>query len=129
MAVVIDHGDVIHHTLDVKTAAHAGKLSEALANQVSGNFQVQRNGGCRCGVADIMHARRVRELEQAEIFALVSQAELAAQTLQLRVADHQISLARRSIRDDGTLYGGEKTLPPTQLETHQRCSAQSHPSP
>src|SRR5258708_1221609 len=25
MAVVIDHGDVIHHTLDVKTAAHAGK--------------------------------------------------------------------------------------------------------
>src|SRR2546426_5261644 len=30
MAVIIDHGDVVDHALDVKTAAYAGKFNEAL---------------------------------------------------------------------------------------------------
>jgi hypothetical protein len=34
MTVVIDDGDVVDDALDVKAAAHAGKLSEAFADEV-----------------------------------------------------------------------------------------------
>src|SRR2546421_9032580 len=37
MTVVIDHGDLIDHALDVKSTAHAGKFEEAFADQVSRN--------------------------------------------------------------------------------------------
>src|SRR6266853_310860 len=120
VAVVIDHGDVIDDALDVKTAAHAGKLEEAFADQVRGNIQVQRDGGCRRGVANIVHTRRVRKLEQAEIFALVSKPELAAQTLQLHVADHQISLARRSVGNDRALHAGNDRLHIGLIDTQDR---------
>src|SRR5260370_17198846 len=127
MAVVIDHGDAIDDALDVKAAAHSGKLDKAFADQVRRNIQVQRDGGGRRGVADIVHAGRVRKLEQAEIFALVSQPELAAQTLQLHVADHQISLARRSIGYDGALHAGYDGLHVRLVDT-QHVPA-SYPPP
>src|SRR6266513_3605208 len=60
MTVVIDHGNVVNYTLDVKTAAHASKFDEAFADQVSRNAQVQRDCCGRRGVADIVHARRMR---------------------------------------------------------------------
>src|SRR6266850_5168504 len=63
MTVVIDYGDVVNYTLDVKAAAHAGKFDEAFADQVSRNAYVQRDRrGGRC-VADIVHARRMRQPE------------------------------------------------------------------
>src|SRR2546430_2725541 len=37
MTVVIDHGDLIDHALDVKSTAHAGKFEEAFADQASRN--------------------------------------------------------------------------------------------
>src|SRR5713226_2978614 len=110
MTVVIDHGDVIDHALDVKAAPHAGKLNKAFADQVGRNIQVQRDSRGSRRVADIVHARRMRQPEQAEIFAFVGQPELAAQTLELYSADHQIGLARRSIGNDGTLHAGNDRL-------------------
>src|SRR6267143_6266955 len=71
MTVVIDHGDVIDYTFDVKAAAYAGKFDEAFADQVSRNVQVQRDCGCRRRVADIVHARWMRQPEKTEIFAPV----------------------------------------------------------
>ena len=93
MTVVIDHGDVVHYTLDVKTAAHASKFDEAFADQVSWNAQVQRDCCGRRGVAHIVHARRMRQPEQTEIFTSVGQPEFAGQTFQLHITDHQIGLA------------------------------------
>src|SRR6266478_3722773 len=126
MAVVIDHGDVIDDALDVKTAAHASKIDKAFADQVGRNIQVQRDGGCRRGVANIVHARRVRKLEQAEIFALISQPERAAQTLQLHVADHQISLARRSVGNDGALHAGNDGLHVWLIDAQDRRAVKRH---
>src|SRR5216683_5146072 len=37
MTVIIDHGNVIHHALDIKATAHAGKLNKTFADQVSRN--------------------------------------------------------------------------------------------
>src|SRR5260370_1436114 len=71
MAVVIDHDDVIHYALDVKTAAHTGKLEEAFADQVYRNTQVQRDCRRRRRIANIAHARGMRQAEQAEIFAFI----------------------------------------------------------
>src|SRR5260370_15171499 len=78
MTVIIDNGDVIDHALDVQAAAHADTFAEAFADQIGRNIQVQRDRGCRRRVADIMHARRMRQPEQAEIFAFVGQAKFAA---------------------------------------------------
>src|SRR6267143_1567581 len=110
MTVVIDHGDIVNHTLEVKAAAHAGKLDEAFADQVSRNIKVQRDRRCCRCIADIVHARRIRQPEQAEIFAPVGQPELALQSFQLHIADYQIGLTRRSVRNDGTLHAGNDRL-------------------
>src|SRR2546422_568737 len=126
MTIIIDHGDVIDDTLDVKAAAHPSKLDEAFADQVRRNIQIKCDGRRRRCVADIVHARRVRELEQAEIFALVSQPELAAQTFQRHVADHQISLARRSVRNDGTLHTGNDGLHVGLIDTQDRRTVKWH---
>src|SRR5260370_5824179 len=122
MTIVMDHGEVVDDALDVKAEAHSGKLDEAFANQVRWNVQIQRDGRCGCGVADIVHAGRVREPEQAEIFALVSQPEFAAETFEFHVADHQIGLARRSISDDRSLHAGNDGLHVRLVDT-KNCRA------
>src|SRR6266851_4438839 len=126
MTVVIDHGDFIDHALDVKAAAHAGKFDEAFAGQVSRNVQVQRDRGCRRRVADIVHARRMRQPEQAEILASVGQPEFAAQTFELHIADYQIGLARRSIGDDGTLHAGNDGLHVGLIDAEDRRTVKWH---
>src|SRR5260370_32276833 len=126
MTIVMDHGEVVDDALDVKAEAHSGKLDEAFANQVRWNVQIQRDGRCRCCVADIVHAWRVREPEQAEIFALVSQPEFAAETFEFHVADHQIGLARRSVGNDGTLYAGNDGLHVGRIDTQDRRTVKWH---
>src|SRR5258708_31533874 len=126
MAVVVNDGDVVDDALDVNAAAHAVKLDKVFADQVSRNIQLQRDSGCRRGVANIVHARRVRKLEQAEIFALISQPELAAQTLQLHVADHQISLARSSVGNDGALHVGNDGLQVGLSDAQDRRAVKRH---
>src|SRR6267143_1769305 len=126
MTIVIDHGDVVDDALDVKAATHSGKFEEAFADQVRGNVQIQRDGRCLCCVADIVHAWRVREPEQAEIFALVSQPEFAAETFEFHVADHQIGLARRSISDDRPLHAGNDGLYVGLIDTQNRRTVKWH---
>src|SRR6267143_488881 len=126
MTVVIDHGDIVNHTLEVKAAAHAGKLDEAFADQVSRNIKVQRDRRCCRCIADIVHARRMRQPEQAEIFAPVGQPELALQTSQLHIADYQIGLTRRSIRNDGTLHAGNDRLHVGLIDTEDRRTIKWH---
>ncbi len=126
MTVVIDHGDLIDHALNVKAAAHAGKFDEAFADQISRNVQVQRDRGCRRRVADIVHARWMRQPKQTEIFTFVGQAKFAAQTLQLHIADYQIGLARRSIRNDGTLHAGDNCLHVGLIDAEDRRTVKRH---
>src|SRR5438552_780822 len=78
MAIVVNDGNVVDHALDIKAAAHAGKLSETFADQVSGNVQIEGNGGGRRSVANVVHAGRMRQTEQAEVFTSVGELELAA---------------------------------------------------
>src|SRR5204863_1784018 len=52
----------------------------------------------------------MRQTKHAKVFTSVGQPELAAQTLELHIADYQISLARRSISNDGPLHAGNDGL-------------------
>src|SRR6202171_4485539 len=77
-------------------------------------------------MADIVHARRMRQPEQAEIFTLVSQPELALQTFQLHIADYQIGLTRRSVRNDGALHAGNDRLHVGLIDREDRRTVKWH---
>src|ERR1700687_1994457 len=68
----------------------------------------------------------MRQPEQAEIFAPVSQPELALQTFQLHIADYQIGLTRRSVRNDGTLYAGNDRLHVGVIDKENRRTVKWH---
>src|SRR5258708_34759058 len=68
----------------------------------------------------------MRQPEQAEIFAPVSQPELALQTFQLHIADYQIGLTRSSIRNDGTLHAGNDRLHVGLIDTENRRTVKWH---
>src|SRR5882757_7533361 len=68
----------------------------------------------------------MRQPEQAEIFAPVSQPELALQSLQLHIADYQIGLTRSSIRNDGTLHAGNDGLHVGLIDTENRRTVKWH---
>src|SRR5258708_39888614 len=68
----------------------------------------------------------MRQPEQAEIFAPVSQPELAPQTFQLHIADYQIGLTRSSIRDDGTLHAGNDGLHVGLIDAEDRRTVKWH---
>src|SRR6266566_648438 len=68
----------------------------------------------------------MRQPEQTEIFTSVSQPELAAQTLQLHIADHQIGLARSSIGNDRTLHAGNDGLHVGLIDTENRRTVKRH---
>src|SRR5712672_2603442 len=126
MAVVVNHGDVVDHSLDVKAAADAGKLNETFANQVGWNIQVKRDRGSRSGVANIVHAGRMRQPEDAEVFALVGQAKLAAQAFEFYIADDQVGLARSSISNDGALYARNDGLHVGFINTEDCGAIEGH---
>src|SRR5260370_22844907 len=126
MAVVVNDGDLVDHALDVKAAAHAGKLSETFADQVCRNVQVQGDGGGGGGIENVVHAGRMRQAEQTEIFASVGEPELAAQTLQLHVTNHQIGLARSSISNDGALHAGNDGLHIGLVDAEDRRAVKRH---
>src|SRR6516162_9915540 len=44
VAIVVNHGDVIDRTLDVEATADPAEIRESLANQLSGNIQIERDG-------------------------------------------------------------------------------------
>src|SRR6266849_109752 len=126
MTVIIDDGDAIDHALDVKTAAHSGKLDKALADQVSRNIQVQRDCRSRRRVADVVHPGRMCQPEQPKMFAFVSQPELALQAFQLHIANYEIGLTRSSISNDGTLHTGNDRLHVGLIDAEDRRTVEWH---
>src|SRR5438093_3668642 len=68
----------------------------------------------------------MRQAEQAEVFASVSQPELAAQTFQLYIADHQIGLARDSIGNDGALHAGNDRLHVRLVDAEDGSTVKRH---
>ena len=73
-----------------------------------------------------MHAGRVRELEGAEIFALIGQPELAAQTFELHIANDQVGLARCSVGNDRALHVGDDGLDVGFINAKDRCTVKRH---
>ena len=84
--------------LDVEAAADAGKFREAHANQIGRNIEIEGDGRGGGGVAHVVNSRRRLQMEDAEIVAVIGQAELARQAEQLDVADDQVGLAARCRR-------------------------------
>src|SRR5277367_2499908 len=126
MAVVVDHGDVVHDTLQVEPASHAGKFRESFAYQVSRNVEIKRDRSGRSGVSHVVHSRRMGQAEQAEVFAAVGQAKLAVEAFQLYVADNQVGLARGPVGDDGTLHVGNNGLYVGLIEAQNRGAIERH---
>ena len=55
MAVIVDDGDVVHHSLDVETAADSGEFCKALANQIGSNGEIQGHCSSGASIADVVH--------------------------------------------------------------------------
>ncbi len=90
--VVIHNRDVVHHALDIETPADTGKFGKSLADQVAGHIQIERHSRGRRGIAHIVNSRRMRQQEHSQILAFIGESELAAQSSNLHVADHQVGL-------------------------------------
>src|SRR4029077_4439485 len=110
MAVIIDYRDVVDGAFDVEAAADAREFAEAFADQFRGNVEIERDSCCSGGVAHIVDAWRMEELENAEVVAFVGQAKFAAQTFELDVADDEIGLAGSTVGDDRALDVGNDGL-------------------
>src|SRR3989454_1151736 len=126
VAIIVNQRDAVDGALDVEAAAHAGEFTKALTNQVGRNIQVEgdRRGGS--GIANVVDSRRRRQVEFSEIVAAVGEAKLALETLQLNIADNQISLARRPVGDDGPLHVGNDGLHIGLIETQNGCAVKRH---
>ena len=81
MAVVVDQRDAVEDAFDFEAAADAGKFREARADQVRRNIQRKRDGGGSGGVAHIVNSRRRGQTEDAEIVAVICQAEFAREAV------------------------------------------------
>src|SRR5258708_8944663 len=126
MAVVVNQGNPVDGALDVKAAAYACELFEALADQVRGNIQIQRHGSGSGGVADVVNARRSGQTEFSQVVAAIGEAELALEALQFDVADHQVRLARRAVGDDGPLHFREDGLDVRLIEAKNHRAVERH---
>src|SRR5215471_16622392 len=103
MAIIVDDRDLADRSFDVKSAAYAGEVGKALANELRRDVEIEGNGGGGSRVADVVDAGRVRQAEKPEIFALVRQPEFTGQAVQLDIADEQIGLAGCAVGQDGAL--------------------------
>src|SRR6516162_2412608 len=127
MAVIVNHGNFVDYALDVEATANAGKFGKAFADQVAGHVEIERDRGCGCGVAHIVDARRMRQVEKAEIFALVGKAEFAGEPLQLDVADDEVGLARSAVSDDRALDLGDNGLNVRFIQAKDRGAVKRNP--
>src|SRR5690348_2194891 len=110
MAVVVDDRDVVDRTLDIEAPAHTGKSGKTFADEVGRHVEVERDGSRGGGVADVVHSRRMRQAEDAQVIALIGQAEFAAHALKLDIADDQVGLRGRAISNDRALDAGNDRL-------------------
>src|SRR6266481_6486695 len=126
MAVIVDHRNVIDRSFDFEAAHYAREFAEALADQLRGDIEIQRDGGSGCGVAHVVDARRVEKLEDAEIVALVGQSKFAAKAFALDVADDEIGLARSDVGDDRALDVGNDGLHVGLVQAKNRRAVKWH---
>src|SRR5712672_2048477 len=126
MAVVVDHGNVVDRAFNVEAPTNAGKFAQAFANQFGGNVEIERDRGGGSGVAHVVDARGMEELENAEIVAFVGQPKFAAQPFELDVTDDQISLAGCAVSDDGALNAGNDGLHVGLIEAENRRAIEGH---
>src|SRR5712671_1562746 len=126
MAVVVDHSNVVDRAFNVEAPTNAGKFAQAFANQFGGNVEIERDCGGAGGVAHIVDARGMEELENAEIVAFVGQPKFAAQPFELDVTDDQISLAGCAVSDDGALNAGNDGLHVGFVEAENRRAIKGH---
>src|SRR5208282_6210644 len=110
MAVVVDKSDACERAFDFETAPDTGKFPQAGANQVCGNVERKADGSRSGGVSHVVNPRRRRQMEDAKVVAVIRQAKLAREAVELDVADDQVRLTRSAVRDDGTLHAGENRL-------------------
>src|SRR5712672_295995 len=126
MAVVVDHCDIVDGALNVEAPTDAGKFAQTFANQFGGNVEIERDRGGGSGVAHVVDARGMEELENAEIVAFVGQPKFAAQPFELDVTDDQISLAGCAVSDDGALHIGNDGLHVGLVEAENRRAIEGH---
>src|ERR1700688_5195027 len=103
MAVVVDDGDVVGHAFYIEPAPNSGKFCQTIADQFDRHAQIQSHGRCCGGVAHVVNAWRVRQAKAAKRFAFKSELELADQSFQFYIADYQVGLAGRAVRNNGAL--------------------------
>src|SRR5712671_5679543 len=92
MAVIVDQGDVVDHSLDVKPAADAGEFFQTDANQVRRYIQIKRYGGGGGGIPHVVYSRRAVQMKLPQVVPAIRQAEDAFEAQQFDIADHQIGL-------------------------------------
>ena len=74
------------------------------------DVEIESDGGSGGGVANIVNAGRMKEVEEAEVFAFVGEAEFAAEALVLDIADDQVGLGGDAISNDGAFDVGDDGL-------------------
>src|SRR5260370_9860167 len=106
MAVVVDRRDVVDGSLDVEAAADSRESAEAFTDEFRWNVQIERDGGSRGGIANVVDARGMEELEDSEVVAFVAQAKFAADAFDLYIANDPVGLARRAVGYDRAIHIG-----------------------
>src|SRR6516164_6048597 len=104
MSVVIHHRNVVDAALDVESPPNACKLRQSFADQVARHVQIQRHSRRRSRIPDVVNSRWMRQVKHPKVLALVRQSEFALESQHLNIADQQVGLARRSVRDDGPFH-------------------------
>src|SRR5262249_52647122 len=79
MAVVVNNSNVGDDAFDVEASPNTRKFCEPLANQIGRHVQIKRDGGRGRGVAHVMNAGRMNQVEDAKVIAFVSKTEFAAE--------------------------------------------------
>src|SRR5580704_6265264 len=120
MAVVVNDGDAFDDAFHVKATANTGKFRHAFANQFGRHVEIERNCSRRSGIADVVDAWRMRQLEDAEVIAFVGEAEFAAEPFEFYIAYDQVSLRRRAVGNDGPLHAGDDRLNVGLVEAKDR---------
>src|ERR1700730_1008761 len=126
MAIVVDHRDVVDHALNVEASADTREFAEAFADQLCRNVQIERDSSGSGGVAHVVNAWRMEELEYAEVVAFVGQAKFTAEAFELDVGDDEIGLTRSAVGDDRALHVWNNGLHVGLVNAQNRRAVKGH---
>src|SRR5580658_5715431 len=126
MAVIVDKSYAGERAFDFETAPDTRKLPQAGANQVRGNVEGKTDGSRGGRVSHVVNPRRRRQMEDAEVFAVIGQAKLAREAFEFDVADHEVGLARSAVGDDGPLHARQNRLHVGLIHTENHGAIEGH---